>query len=110
MRSSQIAVYDAPATAAEILEFLNDSDVPATVIVENLDALSSAPVKLVESNDSMNWSDITGAYASVNPGDSVRLEAVSTMARIGLNAGGSVKLQVSVERQINGAPYNLGSA
>jgi len=102
------AVYTAPSVAARIFEFRNDGDTPPHVTVENLDAVASAAVKYQESDDGTTWTDIAGSPVTIPPGDADAQSVVSLKSRIACHAGGNVKVSVSVKRQANGAPTNLG--
>ena len=110
MHSTKSAVYTAPAVAARIVEFYNSADLPPYVTVENLETGSSVPIEFQESDDGTNWTDITNTTATINPGESVGVEVVSSRARIALHAGGNAQILVGVNRTINGAPTSLGSA
>lgn len=110
MLSTKSAVYDAPAIAARVLEFQNNGNLPPYCVVENLDASSSAPIKYQESDDGTTWTDIASTTASINPGESDGQRVTSARSRIALHAGGNLKLLVSVSRQVDGAPTNLGTA
>lgn len=110
MQSTQTAVYLAPAVANQVVEFHRPADLPPYVVVENLDAGVSVPIKFQESDDGTSWTDIAGTNSTVGPSDSVGAVVVATRARIALHAGGNAQIQVSVHRTVNGAPTNLGSA
>lgn len=110
MESTKRAVYLAPAIAARVVEFQNNGDLPPYVTVENLDGVASAAIVYQESDDGVNWSDIAGTTATVNPGQSNGQIVVTTRRLIALHAGGNVNVSVSVTRQINGAPGDLGLA
>jgi len=100
--------YNAPATAARVVEFRNDGDENPTVIVENLDDTNSIALKYQESDDGNTWTDITGTNATVNPLTGNSQAVVSSKSRIGLHAGGDADFTVKVIRQMNGNPTNLG--
>lgn len=108
------AVYDAPAVAARVLEFLNSGNNSPVVIVENQDPEAggaSAAIRLQESDNGQDWTDIPDTAKTVLPGgDSVVITAESSRARIALHAGGNVKLLVTIIRTIKGAPFNVGAA
>jgi len=110
MLSVKSATYDAPAIAARVTEFQNNGNIPPYCVVENLSALSSAPVKYQESDDGATWTDIPGAIATVNPGESDGRQVTSARAKIALHAGGNLKVQFSVARQVDGSPLSLGAA
>lgn len=110
MHSLKVASYTAPAVADRIVRFYNSDDVPPYVVVENLDGAVSVPIKFQESDDGTNWTDIAGSNATVNPGESVAQSVVTSRAQIALHAGGNARVLVSVNRTVNGAPINLGSA
>lgn len=110
MHSTKTAVYTAPAVAARVVEFYNSADLPPYVVVENLDAGVSVPIKFQESDDGTNWTDIAGTTKTVGPSQSVSTEVVTSKARIALHAGGNASILVTVGRTVNGAPTNLGSA
>jgi hypothetical protein len=104
------ADYDAPAIAGIVLDFTNNGNLAPYVVVENLGTTASAAIRFQESDDGQNWTDIPNTTATVNPGESNGQVVTSARARIALHAGGNVKLSVSVIRQVNGAPTNLGAA
>jgi hypothetical protein len=108
MKMSQQSVYHAPAVADGVVEFRNDGSTPPTVWVENLDGASSSAIKYQESANGVTWSDIAGTNATVNPGDSDKQSIVSVQPRLRLHAGGDVDLSVTVDRQVNGSPVDLG--
>ena len=104
-------VYDAPAIAARIVEFLNNGNTAPVVYVENVDTLASAAIRFQESDNGVDWTDIPDTSATVLPGGEVVVTIInSSRARIALHAGGNVKLLVTVIRSIKGAPTNLGAA
>ena len=110
MQSTKTATYVAPAVADRVLRFRNAQDVPPYVVVENLEGAVSVPIKFQESDDGTNWTDISGTAATVNPGTSVATEVVSSRAMVALHAGGNARIQVTVNRTVNGSPVDLGSA
>ena len=110
MQSQKSAVYTAPAVADRVVQFQNALDVPPYVVVENLDGAVSVPIKYQESDDGSTWTDIAGTNATVNPGQSVSCSVVTSRARVALHAGGNANVLVTVNRTVNGAPLNLGSA
>ena len=115
MRSKKSAVYLATPIASVVVEFLNDGNTPPVVTVENLsDRIASpgtsVPLKFRESSDGVNWADIPGSNATVNPGDTYVQAVVASQSRIALHAGGNAWISVSVLRQVNGSPSNLGAA
>lgn len=110
MLSTKSAVYDAPAIADRVVEFSNSGNLPPYCVVENLSATSSASVKYQESDDGVTWTDIPGAVATVNPGESDGRQVTSARAKIALHVGGNLKVQFSVVRQVDGGPLSLGAA
>jgi len=112
----QAGVYDAPAIADRVLEFVNNGDTSPVVICENLDPASggaSAAIRFQESDtgNANDWTDIPDTSATVLPGgDNVQTVINSNRARVALHAGGNVKLLVSVIRTLKGSPANLGAA
>ncbi len=108
MKMSQESVYHAPAVADGVVEFRNDGSTPPTVWVENLDGASSSAIKYQESSNGVTWSDIAGTDTTVNPGDGDKQSVISAQPRIRLFAGGDVDLNVSIDRQVNGSPSDLG--
>ena len=110
MLSTKSAVYLAPSQAARIFEMLNSIDLPPYIVVENIDAVASAPLHYQESDDGSTWATIAGTPATVNPGQSNGQIVVTSRRLIALFAGGNVKLLVSPVRQVNGSPLSLGSA
>lgn len=104
-------VYDAPAVADRIMIFHNPT-LPPVVIVEHFDGteINSSAIKFQESNDGSSWSDIAGTNATINPGLSNTQTISSGQARLALHAGGNVKLRVTLIRQVDGAPLDLGVA
>ena len=111
---SQSGVYDAPAIAARVVEFLNNGNNSPYVIAENQDPTaggSSAAIRYQESDNGVDWTDIPDTAATVLPGgDNVATLIQSSRARIALHAGGNVKLLVTVIRTVKGSPGNLGAA
>ena len=104
-------VYDAPAIAQRVLEFLNNGNTTPVVIVENLDTASSAAIRFQESDNGVDWTDVPDTAATVLPGgENVLTLTQSSRARIALHAGGSVKLLVTVVRTVKGSPTNIGAA
>jgi hypothetical protein len=101
-------VISAPAIATRIIEFRNDGNLPAYVVVENLDGSASCPIEYQES-DGSGWSTIAGTPATINPGHSDGQIVVATQRDIALFAGGDVDLLVTVLRQEDGKPYDLGN-
>ena len=110
MRSSKQATYLAPAIAQRIVEFQNDGDLPPHVLIENTGSAASAGIRFQESDNGSNWSDISNTTATVLPGGSNQKLVVSTKARLALYAQGNVPLSVTVTKQVNGSPTNLGVA
>jgi len=110
----QPGVYEAPPVAARIVEFLNNGNNAPVVVVENEDPAAggaSAAIRFQESDNGVDWTDISDTAATVLPGgDSVVTTVQSSRARIALHAGGNVKLLVTVIRIIKGSPSNLGAA
>lgn len=108
------AVYDAPAIAARVVEFLNNGNLTPVVYAENQDPASggaSAAIRFQDSDNGVDWTDVPDTSATVLPGgDAVVTVINSTRARIALHAGGNVKLLVTVIRQVKGSPDNLGAA
>ena len=113
---NQAGVYDAPAIAARVLDFINNGETNPVVVVENLDPESggsSAAIRFQESDtgNATDWADIPDTSATVLPGGkSVQTVINSNRARVALHAGGNVKLLVSVIRTVKGGPANLGAA
>ena len=107
-------VYDAPAIAARVVEFLNNGNTAPVVIVENNDPAAggaSAAIRFQESDNGVDWTDIPDTAATVLPGGENVLTLIqSSRARIALHAGGNVKLLVTVVRTVKGSPTNLGAA
>ena len=103
-------IYDAPAIAGRVVEFLNNGGSAPVVTVENNDTTSSAEIRFQESDDGNNWTDISDTVNTVLPGKSVVTTVVSSRARLALYAGGNVKLLVTVIRTVDGSPTNLGAA
>lgn len=100
---------DAPAVAARVIEFRNEGNLPAYVVVENLDGSVSATIKYQES-DGSGWTDIPGTNAVINPGQSDgQIISGATQRDIALFAGGNVKLLVHVVRQTDGELYDWGN-
>jgi len=110
VESTKRAVYLAPSIAARVVEFQNNGDLAPYCVVENLDGVASAAIVYQESDDGVNWSDIAGTTATVNPGQGNGQIITSIRRLIALHAGGNVSLTVSVTRQVNGAPADLGLA
>lgn len=111
MLSIKTAVYEAPSVADIIMVFHNTLK-PPTVTVEHFDASSliSAPICYMESDDGSSWSIIGSTPTTINPGDSNTQTISSSRSRIALHAAGGVPLQVTLVRQVNGAPLDLGVA
>ena len=109
MLKLETGAYNAPAIATVVMQFINSGDLAPYMVVENLDALASAAIRYQESDDGQNWTDIANTTATVNPGASNGQLVASARARIALHAGGNIKMSVSIVRQINGAPTNLGA-
>ena len=108
-------VYDAPAVATRVVEFLNNGDTNPVVFVENLDPVTgaSAAIRFQESDtgNADDWTDIPDTVATVLPGGCVVLTQLnSSRSRLALHAGGNVKLLVTVVRTVKGSPTNLGAA
>lgn len=106
----EAGVYSAPAIAGRIVEFLNNGGGSPVVVVENYDATSSAEIRFQESDNGVDWTDISDTVATVLPGKNVTTTVVSSRARLALYAGGNVKLLVTVIRTVDGSPANLGAA
>lgn len=109
MLDHKTAQYTAPSVAARVVEWFNNGN-GTVVVVENLDALASASIQYQDSDDGANWTTVTGTAATVNPGLSNIQIVASARARLALHAGGNVKLNIHVIRQVNGAPNSLGVA
>lgn len=100
---------DAPSIAGRVIEFRNEGNLPAYVVVENLDGSSSAAIKYQES-DGSGWTDIPGTNATINPGASDgQILSGATQRDIALFAGGNVKLLIHVIRQSDGELYDYGN-
>ena len=110
MLSVKRAVYQAPAVADRVANWMNDGDLAHYVVVENLDPTSSCPIRYQESDDGATWVDIAGTTKTINPGESDGQIVTASRARIALHAGGNLSIAVSLARQVDGAPVNLGSA
>lgn len=110
----QTLAVTAPAIAGRVLEFFNNGNHEPVVIVENQDAAvggASAAIRFQESDNGVDWTDIPDTAATVMPGgDSVQTLVSSSRARIALNAGGNVPLNVHLIRTVKGSPTNLGTA
>ena len=104
-------VYDAPAIAAIVFEFLNNGNTTPVVIVENLDDAASAAIRFQESDNGVDFTDIADTAATVLPGgENVLTLTQSNRARIALHAGGNVKLLVTIVRTVKGSPTTVGAA
>jgi hypothetical protein len=91
--------------------YMNNSlDLAPYVVVENLDDVASATIKYQESDDGSTWTDIAGTPATINPGKANGQIVVTSRRLISLFAGGNVDLLVTVARQVNGSPQDLGVA
>lgn len=110
MLSLKSASYLAPAIAGRVVEMQNNGDLSPYIVVENLDGSASAAIVYQESDDGVNWTDIAGTTATVNPGVSNGQIVQSTRRLIALHAGGNVRLDVSVIRVVDGSPGDLGLA
>lgn len=110
MLSSKTAVYTAQSVAGRVFQMMNSLDLAPYIVVENTDGLASCPIRYEESDDGSTWTPISGTAANVNPGKSDGQIVVTSRRLIALFAGGNVKIQVSVVRQVNGAPLDLGVA
>jgi len=110
VKSSKSATYIAPAIASRIVEFQNDGDLPPHVLLENTGLTASAAIRYQESDNGSNWTDIANTAGTVLPGESNQQLIVSTKARLALYAQGNTPLNVTVSKQVNGSPTNLGVA
>lgn len=110
MLSTKSAVYLAPSSAKRVVQMFNSLDLPPYITIENLDGVASAPIKYQESDDGSTWADVAGTPANVNPGQSNGQIVVTSRRLLALFAGGNVNLLVSVTRQVNGSPLDLGTA
>jgi hypothetical protein len=108
--SKKSAVYAVLSIGGRVTRFDNNGDLPAYCKVENLDAGNGVAVKYQDSDNGSDWSDITGTNANVSPRASNGQSVVSVKRFIALFASGNASVKFSVERQVNGAPDNLGSA
>jgi len=109
MNDVKTTTIDAPSVATQVITFRNDGNLPAIVLVENLDGSASAAIKYQE-RDSGAWSDISGTNATINPGTSdVQILSGATLREIALHAGGNLKLLVTVLRQEDGEVADLGN-
>lgn len=110
----QPGVFEAPAIASRVVQFYNNGFTKPVVIVENLDPAvggSSAAVRLQESDNGVDWTDVPDTSSTIMPGgESVLIVASSGRARLALHAGGNVSLLVSIIRTIKGSPTDLGAA
>lgn len=110
MRSTKQTNYIAPAIAARVVEFRNDGDLEPHVVVENTGSTASAAIRYQESDNGSNWTDIANTAATVLPGGSKQQLIVSTKARLALYAQGNTPITVTVSKQVNGSPDDLGVA
>lgn len=106
----QTTAYTAPAISQRIVEFNNNGDLPPYIVVENLDTAASASIQYQESDNGVDWAPIVGTTATVNPGKSDGQLVRTPKSRIALFAGGNVKVMLSLIRQVNGSPTNIGAA
>lgn len=102
-------VYTAPAIAARVARFQNGGNLSPYCVVENLDAVSSAPVCFQESADGQIWTDIPNTKRTVLPGCSDGQVVTSSQPYIALNVGGNLQIKFTVVRQVNGSPLDLGT-
>lgn len=117
MRSSKVAVYLVPALNGRFVLFGNDGDAAPQVTIEHIDtpangvpSAGSCAVAVQESNDGSTFSDIAGTQNTVNPGGSITITVQSTKSRLAVRGSGNVKVLVTVEKQVNGSPQDLGGA
>lgn len=103
------AVFDAPAIAAIVTQFLNTSGNVPAVVVTNLGTSASCALKFQDSDDGSTWTDITGATATILPGASDGPRLISSVKRlIAIHAGGGMKIKVHVTRVGAVSPASLG--
>lgn len=110
MHSIKNATYLAPSIAARIVEFRNDGDTPPSVLIENTGSSASAGIRFQESDNGTNWTDISNTSATILPGGSNQQYIVSQRSRLALYAQGNVPLSVTVTKQVDGSPEDLGTA
>ena len=110
MHSIKNTTVQAPSIAARIIEFRNDGDLAPIVLIENTGQGLSAAIRFQESDNGSNWSDVANSADTVLPGSSTQQIVVSTKARLALYAQGNVPLSVTVIKQVNGSPTDLGVA
>ena len=110
MLSLKSAEYLAPSIAAIVVEFNNNGDLPAYVVIENVDSGNSAAIRFQEGDNGNDFTDIPGAVDTVIPGKSIGRLLTSSKRLISVHAGGNVRLKISLIRQVDGSPGDLGLA
>jgi hypothetical protein len=114
MLDLRYSTYEAPPVADVIAQFRNDGSLPPVVTVENLsdrfDTPASVSLKYQESADGTTWVDVAGTSVIIAPGASnTQVLTAATERFIAIFAGGSAKVLVTIQRQVNGSPLDLGS-
>lgn len=110
MRSTKNAMYLLPSLSGNVVEFLNDGNEAPVVTIEHIDTGASAAVSIMESNDGTTWTTVSGTTASISPGQSRTFVPTSAMRRLAVRGSGNVKVLVTVGKQVNGSPTDLGAA
>lgn len=110
MLSVKQAQYAAPAISARIVEFMRDGSLAPYVVLENVSTTNSIAVVYQESDDGQNWTDIVATAVMIGPVLSNAQVIVSSKSRLAIKASGNGNLLVSIVKQVNGSPANLGAA